>query len=144
DNIVIGNNGNNHLDGGAGNDTLAGGRGSDTLTGGEGADRFVLVEASHSRPGAADRITDFTGASAPGAGDGDLIVLAAIDADTTTAGDQAFVLDAGGSFTAGEIRQCVVGSDLLIELNTDADAEAEMSLWLTGHTQLLGAGDFVL
>ncbi|MDX2155774.1 MAG: calcium-binding protein [Hyphomicrobiaceae bacterium] len=138
DNVLVGNNGANRLDGAAGVDNLTGGLGSDTLTGGLGNDRFIYASAAESGPGSAarDRILDFTA--------GDRLFLNTIDANTLLANDQAFVLDTDGSFSAGEIRQTVFGANLLLEMNTNGTAAAEMSILLIGRTALLGAGDIAL
>ncbi|MDX2159290.1 MAG: calcium-binding protein [Hyphomicrobiaceae bacterium] len=144
-NSITGNDGSNRLDGGAGgdhisgsagNDTIVGGLGLDYLTGGLGNDDFVYGAAIESAGSAVDRILDFAA--------GDRIWLNAIDANTTLANDQAFVLDTDASFSAGEIRQRVVGSNLLVEMNTDATTTAEMTLLLIGRNTLLGAADLVL
>ncbi|WP_237155050.1 calcium-binding protein [Oryzibacter oryziterrae] len=55
DNILQGYRGNDKLSGGAGDDTLRGDSGRDTLTGGTGKDKFVF----DSNTGGADKITDF-------------------------------------------------------------------------------------
>ncbi|MDX2158537.1 MAG: calcium-binding protein [Hyphomicrobiaceae bacterium] len=137
DNVLVGNNGANRLDGGLGVDNLTGGLGSDTLTGGLGNDRFLYTSTADSGASSAarDRIVDFTA--------GDRIWLNAIDANELIGGDQAFVLDTNASFSAGEIRQTVFGSNLLIEMNTNATAAAEMSILLLGRATLLAAADFV-
>ena len=133
-----GGQGNDLLAGGADNDTLLGGAGRDTLIGGSGADDFVFVSESDSLPGTErDQITDF----AVGADD---IVLTAIDADTTLAGDQAFALDSDDSFSIGEIRQTVTAGGLLLDLNTDPDPEADMAILVTNVTNALAATDFDL
>ena len=131
--------GNDSLDGGTGNDALVGGTGRDTLRGGAGADDFVFLSASHSGPSATtrDAVLDFARGQ-------DDIVLSAIDAHRGLAGNQAFALDANGSFSAGEIRQVVVGGNLTIMLNADDDQAAEMSIVLEGVTAPLAAGDFWL
>ncbi|MDX2157238.1 MAG: hypothetical protein SFW09_12085, partial [Hyphomicrobiaceae bacterium] len=108
----------------------------DYLTGGLGNDNFIYGAVADSAGSAYDRILDFTA--------GDRIWLNAIDANTTLANDQAFVLDTNASFSAGEIRQRVVGSNLLVEMNTDASATAEMTLLLIGRNTLLGGADLVL
>ncbi|MDX2156530.1 MAG: calcium-binding protein [Hyphomicrobiaceae bacterium] len=136
DNVLVGNSGSNRLDGAGGADNLTGGNGLDYLTGGAGSDRFVYTSTEQSRPGVADRILDFTA--------GDRIHLASIDANAALAGDQAFVLDTDASFSAGEIRQTVFGANLLIEMNTNATAAAEMSMLLIGRNTLLTSGDFAL
>lgn len=136
DDFIVGDNGRDTLFGDQGNDILIGEKGRDLLTGGAGNDQFVFSELSDSGPGARgrDRITDFT--------TGDLIDVSGIDARGQP-GNQAFVLNTGGAFSAGEIRQTVKGANLLLEFNTDADAEAEMSLLLLGSGPL-SATDFVL
>ncbi|MDX2157451.1 MAG: peroxidase family protein [Hyphomicrobiaceae bacterium] len=138
DNAIVGNNATNWLDGAAGADILTGGNGLDYLTGGLGDDNFYYANLSQSGVTSAtrDRILDFTA--------GDRIWLNAIDANSTIGGDQAFVLDSGGSFSAGEIRQTVFGSNLLVEINTNNSAAAELSILLLGRNTLLGAVDFVL
>jgi Ca2+-binding RTX toxin-like protein len=136
-NVIRGNDGFNVINGREGNDTILAGLGRDTQYGGKGNDTFVFNSTAESGPSSLqrDRIADF--------GAGDHIHLLAIDADETTAGNQAFVLDTNGSFSAGEIRQTQFGSNLLLEMNTDADAAAEMSLLLL-NSGFLDAGDFVL
>lgn len=61
--LIIGNNAANLIKGGAGNDLLYGGGGADQLWGGAGSDTFVFGASSDSRPGAADKIFDFTSGS---------------------------------------------------------------------------------
>lgn len=99
------------IKGGNGNDTIAGGLGRDTLTGNAGADIFVFLSINDDDDGR-DRITDFSQAS----GARDLIDLTAIDANTLTGADDAFVLTSGGGtgrFTgvAGQLRWTQTGSD---------------------------------
>jgi Ca2+-binding RTX toxin-like protein len=69
-----------------GDDWLMGGAGVDNLYGGAGQDWFVFAQTTDSREGAADRILDFDPTS-------DILDLIRIDADLTTAGDQAFTLN---------------------------------------------------
>ncbi len=61
--LIIGNNTANIIKGGAGDDIIYGGGGADQLWGGAGNDTFVYGASSDSRPGAADRIFDFTSGS---------------------------------------------------------------------------------
>lgn len=132
-----GRNGADVLAGGNGVGVLVGGRGPDVLTGGSGADDFVFSAAAETRPGALrDIIKDFARGQ-------DDIVLSAIDANTDRGGNQAFRLDTGGGFVAGKIRQTRSGSDLRIELNTDGDTAAEMSIRLGNVSHSLGASDFL-
>jgi len=59
---LLGNNGDDVLRGGAGNDTLDGGRGKDIMTGGDGADRFLFdINAPYNQAAIGkDVIKDFT------------------------------------------------------------------------------------
>ncbi|QYZ71754.1 calcium-binding protein [Neotabrizicola shimadae] len=138
DNLLTGNAGANLLSGQDGNDTLQGNAGADTLTGGLGADRFIFTALAQSPaiPGAHDEIADFSSAQ------GDRIDLSALD-PLPAAGDQAFALDLNGDFARGEIRLTQQGADLLVEINADADAAADLALLLR-NTASLAAGDFVL
>ncbi len=132
--ILVGDGLANQLFGNGGNDTLRGGLGIDTLTGGAGADLFVYNTVAESTAVARDKILDFaTGV--------DKIKLTLMDANTTVAGDQAFIF--GGAFTAGHLRVSTLSPGvLLVEGNTDADADAEFSLAVTATT--LVATDFQL
>lgn len=89
DDLVDGGAGNDILSGGVGNDKLYGRAGIDTLTGNSGHDTFVFASINDSKVGTADSITDFSSTSGAGAAD-DTIDLSAIDADSSTAGNQAF------------------------------------------------------
>ncbi|NML15005.1 calcium-binding protein [Azohydromonas caseinilytica] len=138
-NALNGNAGNDTLAGGAGNDILTGGAGLDVLTGGEGADRFVfatLGDFNGITAAACDLVNDF----ARGV---DRIDLSALDANTATAGvNDAFtvMLASTAAFTAaGQLK--VVGS--VLYGNTDADADAEFALRLTGVTALSLATDLI-
>jgi Ca2+-binding RTX toxin-like protein len=122
-----------------GNDLLVGGVGSDLLVGGLGADRFYYetINDSGVTPATCDYITDLTQAQ------GDKIDVSLIDANTLIAGNQAFVLDAGGAFSAGEIRQTILNGELYLTFNVDGDAAAEMMIRLAGRTAVTAA-DFTL
>ncbi|TNC43022.1 hypothetical protein FHG66_21220 [Rubellimicrobium rubrum] len=137
--VLIGNGGNDRLIGGFGADELVGGAGRDTLSGGAGADDFVFTSLAHSGTSAAtaDVIRGF------GRGVDD-IDLTTIDARSGSLRNDAFVLDTNGSFSAGEVRQRVVQGNLLIELNADADPQAEMAILLAGAQARLAASDFLL
>jgi Ca2+-binding RTX toxin-like protein len=125
-------------------DFLQGNGGIDTLTGRLGADTFRYLSASDSAPGAADKILDFT----PGT---DKIDLTRIDANSHSAGDQAFSWIGSNAFTgsgaasAGELRAFQSGASWFVEGDTDGDGNADLLIDLTlmGPTPL-GAGDFVL
>jgi hypothetical protein len=111
--ILRGDGARNRLDGGAGDDILIGdANGSatgDLLIGGAGRDTFLFEALSDSGLAGAfrDTIRDFE--------TGDRIDLSAIDARTALDGNQAFVLDRGGAFSAGEIRQKFVAGGVYLE-----------------------------
>lgn len=123
------------LQGGAGADVLRGGAGKDTLDGGRGADHFVFTSLNEAGNGfGRDLIRDFE----PGIDD---IRLSAIDADTTRAGDQAFVFIGGDGFTgaAGQLRYAngVVSGDV------NGDTVADFQIGIVNGAEI-GASDFVL
>ncbi len=116
DDLLSGAAGNDHLLGQDGNDTLDGGLGADILRGGFGIDVFRLSATAHSPniAGQRDRILDFVRS------DGDKIGLSLIDANTTLAGDQAFILGAGAYTAAGQLRVTPQGGGTYLVLgNTD-------------------------
>jgi serralysin len=126
---IIGNAAGNRLDGGRGGDVLKGLTGKDVLVGGKGDDCFVFSSASHSRAGSADKLLAGGGVrafEAPGAGDGDLIDLRGIDADTTRAGDQAFAFGEGHG--RGHLWLENRGKVTYVCGNTDRDAQVEFEL----------------
>ena len=152
DNLIKGGTGNDTVDGGLGNDTLLGGLGNDRLTGGlgrdtltgnDGADVFVFLSVNDDDDGR-DRITDFSQAS----GARDLIDLTAIDANSLTGADDAFVLTSGGGtgrFTgvAGQLRWTQTGSVTNVFLDIDGDKLFDLRIELSGAFAL-SATDFLL
>jgi len=91
---LYGEAGNDRLDGGSQRDTLDGGTDADTLIGGgdadtlfgrAGADAFTFMAMTDSSLAAVDDIRDFSQI------EGDKIDVSAIDANTSVAGDQAFL-----------------------------------------------------
>lgn len=86
DDWLSGGDGNDRISAGSGNDTLYGGAGRDTMTGGVGLDVFIIYQAGDSGATATTRdwINDFNVAQ------GDVLDFSLVDADTATAGDQAF------------------------------------------------------
>ena len=131
---LAGDAGNDTLTGGGGNDTLAGGVGKDKLYGGADDDTFVFGDPAESTVAGPDRIFDWNA--------GDKINLAGIDADSTLAGDQAFVFIGAAAFSgAGQLR-AVSGTDTVVTADLDGDGAADFRINLTGnHT--LAAGSFV-
>jgi Ca2+-binding RTX toxin-like protein len=135
---LFGGLGNDTLNGGDGNDYLEGGAGLDVYTGGAGRDYFVFRGGdTGSTLGTADRITDFA--------TGDRISLGPIDADTTSAGNQAFTFVGSGTFTgaAGELRYEQIGGNTFVTGDIDGDRVADLMIRLDGlHT--IGAPDLLL
>ena len=129
---LVGAGGNDQLFGEGGNDTLRGGPGKDILVGGAGADTFDFGRATVGS--AVDVVRDFSHAQ------GDLIDLGEIDADTGTAGDQAFHLIDGASFsgTAGELRY----AGGMLHGDVDGDGFADFAIEITGAPKLVSA-DFL-
>ncbi|EPX78513.1 S8 family serine peptidase [Salipiger mucosus] len=128
--------------GGAQDDFLDGGGGTDFLTGGTGADTFVLRSIDDTGVGRwkRDEVRDFDAA------EGDVISVYLVDADATTAGNQAFTY-AGTAFTgtAGEIilnDYVFSGVDVTIaSMDVDGDAVIDGQLYIVGGAVI---GDFVL
>lgn len=123
---VFGGAGADTIDGDQGDDVITGGGGADRLTGGWGDDRFVYRSTAESGPHAIDLITDLE--------DGDRIDLSAIDADTTTAGNQAFRLVAKFGHHAGEATLIYQAGDgvTLLSLDTNGDGKADGAIAITG------------
>ncbi|MFP1631676.1 calcium-binding protein [Zhengella sp. ZM62] len=137
---LIGDAGDDLLLGNNGNDTLIGGQGRDVLHGGNHADTFVYRALSDSGVlyAGRDRIQDFLSGT-------DVIDLSALDADTGTAGDQAFTL-VGGAFTgaAGQLRIWEAAGLTFIEGDVDGNGHADFRIELLGTGLGIDAGDFVL
>lgn len=98
DNVLSGGGNTDSLWGGAGNDTLVGGTGDDHLRGEAGYDTFSFLNESINVTVETDRIYDLD------MGNGDRIDVSAIDADSGTAGDQAFVFVSAFTGVAGQIQ----------------------------------------
>ena len=131
---LVGGAGDNVLTGGLENDSITGGLGGDTLTGGAGREDYFYNAVANSLVGDEDLITDLADAF-------DDIDLSAIDADEGTGGDQAFVVVAAFSSTAGELRVTYDGGGNVTTAagDTDGDGAADMAILLTGdHTAYAG------
>ncbi len=133
---IVGGNGADRLSGGAGRDRLQGGNGPDVLTGGSGPDVFQFATVDEAN---GDRITDFSVVG------GDMIHLAAIDANEGASGDQGFKWLGTRAFSgaAGELRMQTVGTTTVLTAHTDADGIVDLRLVLSGHLSLTAA-DFLL
>lgn len=146
DDTLFGGGGGDYMSGGYGDDTLVGdgggdrldgGGGADTMTGGAGADTFEFREAFGGGLDETDTITDFAQGT-------DVIDLSLIDADTGSAGDQAFTLG-GNAFTgvAGELIKFKQGGNTHVQGDVDGDGLADLSFTLLGKFTLT-VSDFVL
>lgn len=111
--------------GGGGGDVLIANQAVNGLTGGAGGDTFRWVSAADSRPGAVDTVFDFqTGI--------DRLDLSRIDADTGTAGDDAFRFIGTNAFSGspGELRYESDGRTTRILGNVNGDRIADFDLLL--------------
>ena len=143
---LVGAAGNDSLVGGAGNDSITGGAGADTLTGGAGSDvYFYTATVGESITATRDVITDFVKGQ-------DRINLSGLDANTATAGDQAFTFRGTQAFTgAAQVRMTydAVNNLTVITGNTNATTttiELEIALQgnFTAGANILVTTDFVL
>ncbi|MBR0649401.1 hypothetical protein GXW78_06985 [Roseomonas terrae] len=122
---LYGGHGNDVLDGGDGNDVLSGGAGTDVLTGGAGDDLFRFTSVSHSPVDAPDVIADFVAGQ-------DRIDLRAIDANSTSRGNDAFdfVLDFTGE--AGQLTVASLGEDKYqVRGDIDGNSTADFAIDVT-------------
>lgn len=158
DDYILGLSGHDHIEGGSGRDLLSGGAGDDVirgdggadrlwggegidrLFGGRGADQFNFRDISESLPGARDVIMDFSRA------EGDRMMLRAIDASVSQAGDQDFQFIGRAAFTAeGQVRAIQSGDHTILRINTDGTRGADMEILLRNVMAAdLTADDFIL
>ncbi|MCA1491336.1 M10 family metallopeptidase C-terminal domain-containing protein [Ensifer sp. NBAIM29] len=138
---LTGGSGNDTLRGDAGNDRLYGGTGADKLTGGTEADSFVFRSINDSTVASTgrDTIYDFLPS------EGDRIDLSAIDANTSTSGDQAFTFVGTAAFKGkkGELRYVKTSSDTYIYGDVNGDKKADFAIHLDDAVTLQ-KGYFVL
>ena len=137
---VIGGSDRDSLLGGAGADTLEGREGKDTVTGGAGADRFRLEAAEDGPTGSSrDVVLDMTGV--------DVIDLSSID-PSPSAGNQAFLWLGQSAIAAplpsGSVRALDLGSTVVVQANSDADAAVDIKIELRGYSGSLFRNDFML
>jgi serralysin len=144
-NVIVGNDMANTLTGGAGDDEISGGGGVDSIYGGQGSDSlkgdagndvfyFTATSDSNQTYGV-DQIVDFAS--------GDKINVSGVDANSITAGDQAFVLDTDGSFVAGEYQITNPYTGIyVVNFYTDNDNVADMTI--TVLASALVNADFTL
>ncbi len=139
---LTGDNKSNVITGGEGDDVIKGGLGVDTLIGGEGQDTFVFssIKDTGNSEVARDVIIDFQQGL-------DLIDLRAIDASTSSRGNNSFVwlglTDTFGTRSVGELRYEHEGGNTVIYGDIDRDTASEFQITLIGVYDL-AASDFVL
>jgi len=137
-NILTGNIAANLLVGEPGDDILIGGGGQDTLWGGPGSDVFRLLTLSDSVAGLRrDDVRDFLHS------EGDLIDLAAIDANADLGGNQAFSFIGSAAFSSVDATGQLRFANEILYGSIDADSTAEFSIQLAGVSSLT-AGDLLL
>jgi Ca2+-binding RTX toxin-like protein len=141
---VFGGAGRDTITTGSGDDLISAGRGGDAIDGGGGRDTLRYFLSEDSTPDAFDTIASFESGI-------DKIDLFYVDADTHTAGNDAFrsigadPFGAQGAASAGELR-IVAGpgpGEWQVEGDTDGDGAADFYLLFTS-TPALSATDFVL
>jgi Ca2+-binding RTX toxin-like protein len=131
---LFGGFGRDRLRGAGGDDWIVGGDAADDMAGGAGDDVFTIASIAQAAPG--ELIRDFH--------HGDVIDLAAIDANGGGPGNAAFDFIGASSFTAaGQAGYRHAGGDTLVRLNLDADAAAEGLIRLAGEIDLSDL-DFML
>jgi Ca2+-binding RTX toxin-like protein len=137
-NVLTGGAGADTLIGGAGNDTLIGGAGADVLTGGADADTFVFNAIGDSSPTGADTITDFVHGT-------DVIDLSAIDANTSSSGNQTFAYFAQSvSAFANGVSWFESNGNTIVQADVNGNTSADLRIVLTGTNLGLSASDFRL
>jgi Ca2+-binding RTX toxin-like protein len=141
---LFGGQGDDELTGGAQSDLILGSLGADLLGGGGGADTFRYDSAEDSTSESMDRILAFAAGT-------DKIDLTRTDADSHSAGNQAFrwigseEFSGGGSASAGELRAYQSDGIWFVEGDTDGDGSADLAISLALEGQEpLAAGDFFL
>jgi serralysin len=156
-NNLAGFGGNDVIEGRGGNDDIYASAGADILVGGLGRDRMFLdtndaardtvrylsIAESGATVATRDELWDF----ARNAGAiGDRINLSAIDANPFLAGNQAFAWRGSLTFrtdVVGEVRFIDAGVDVIIQVDTDNDNGAEMTI-LVKNVAGLAKYDFIL
>ena len=127
--VLYGRGGDDRLDGNGGSDTLVGGFGADQLSGyspfsSGSPDTFRYTSVLDSTAARPDLILDLGGS--------DTIDLAAIDADTTVAGNQAFVKATTLSGHAGQLAMTYDDGMTWWEADVDGDGSADLRIEATG------------
>jgi Ca2+-binding RTX toxin-like protein len=126
------------LKGGALADLIHGNLGADILAGNGGADVFRYQDVGESTASSLDHILDFAAGI-------DKVDLSRIDADTNSAGNQAFSWIGSNAFSgsAGQLRAYQDGASWFVEGDTNGDGVADLVIQLTVTGGPLSQGDFL-
>lgn len=144
--LIFGLAGGDVLFGFGGNDLLVGGLGIDTLFGGTGRDTFKFEKKKEAPKGAEhDAIFDFSGSG----GEGDLIDLHVMDANTHKHGNQKFKFIGDKAFhhKAGELHYVSHGTYVTVEGDINGNGKADFQIDVHNVSESLASllkADFVL
>jgi Ca2+-binding RTX toxin-like protein len=133
--VFLGGAGDDTLQGNGGNDQLTGGKGADVLSGGYGS-TFIYKSITDSTVAHPDQILDL--------GDNQIIDLHRIDADTTTAGDQAFHLVSAFGGHAGELVVSYDSFRNVTSMSGDVNGDGQADFQITTDGNNSGFTHFVL
>jgi Ca2+-binding RTX toxin-like protein len=138
DNVITGN---------AGDNVITGGLGADTLTGGDGRDVFVYNSVNDSLPTGFDSITDFLSSAGEATVD-DQLDLSRIDADSSTAGDDAFtwggiVPTAHGVWTSPFTINADSSADWIVYADVNGDTTPEFEIHMHSAVANFSTDDIV-
>lgn len=136
---LSGNSAANRLSSAAGNDKLYGAGGADHLYGGSGADTFIFKSHTESTLTTRDIIYDFSRSQ------GDKIDLSAIDARSTTSGNEAFTFIGEKAFSnkAGELRYINHNGDTYLYGDVNGDGKGDLAIRFDNTVEFV-KGDFIL
>jgi hypothetical protein len=128
----------NEIIGNSGNNILNGLGGADILTGGQGSDKFVFTALAHSTPNASDLITDFVTGS-------DIFDFSTIDANTSKGGNQAFAYGGqNANVVANSVTWVESNGNTIVQADANGDTTADLQIVLLGPNPHLRATDFIL
>jgi Ca2+-binding RTX toxin-like protein len=128
----------NEIIGNSGNNILNGLGGADILTGGQGSDKFVFTALAHSTPSASDLITDFITGS-------DIFDFSTIDANASKGGNQAFAFGGqNANVVANSVTWVESNGNTIVQADANGDTTADFQIVLLGTNLHLHATDFIL